>query len=160
MLEINDIVGGLWIPNDGVADSQQVCETLIAEAAKRGVTVVEQCAVTQVLQDDNRVSGVRTSKGSTECEYFVNCAGFWARNIGELSEPTVKVPLHAVEHYFLHTKPIDGLDPMTPVVRDLDGQIYIRENNGRILAGGYELDAKPAYEDGTIPRKRLSGSRL
>jgi pyruvate dehydrogenase phosphatase regulatory subunit len=31
-----------------------------------------------------------------------------------MSEPYVKVPLHACEHYYLHTKPVPGLDPMTP----------------------------------------------
>lgn len=37
------------------------------------------------------------------------------------------------------------------VVRDQDGYIYFRENNGRILAGGFEPVAKPAFEDGRIP---------
>lgn len=40
---------------------------------------------------------------------------------------------------------------MTPVIRDLDGYIYFRENNGSLLAGGFEPVAKPAFEDGTIP---------
>lgn len=39
------------------------------------------------------------------------------------------------------------------VVRDLDGQVYIRENEGSLLAGGFEPVAKPAYEDGSIPCK-------
>lgn len=67
-----------------------------------------------------------------------------------MSEPCVKVPLHAAEHYFLHTKPMPNLDPMTPVIRDLDGQTYIREINGRILGDGFDNHTKP---DGTIPRK-------
>lgn len=37
------------------------------------------------------------------------------------------------------------------VVRDLDGYIYFRENNGKLLAGGFEPVAKPAFEDGKIP---------
>lgn len=51
----------------------------------------------------------------------------------------------------MHTKPIANLNPMTPVIRDLDGYIYFRENNGRLLAGGFEPVAKPAFEDGMIP---------
>lgn len=39
------------------------------------------------------------------------------------------------------------------VVRDQDGYVYFRENNGRLLAGGFEPVAKPAYEDGKIPGK-------
>lgn len=153
ILATDDILGGLWIPKDGVADPSLICETLIEESIKHGVRVVEDCSVTEIMQEDNRVRAVRTSRGTTQCEYFVNCAGFWARGIGQMSKPCVKVPLHAVEHYYLHTKPIEGLDPMTPVVRDLDGQIYIRENKGRILGGGFELSAKPAFQDGVIPCK-------
>lgn len=118
---------------------------------KMGVTVVEHCGVIQVNQHENKVKSVETTGGMTECIYFVNCAGFWARNIGQLSEPNVKVPLHAVEHYYLHTKEIEGLPTKMPVIRDLDGQIYLRENNGKILAGGFEKNAKPAYEDGIHP---------
>jgi pyruvate dehydrogenase phosphatase regulatory subunit len=32
-----------------------------------------------------------------------------------------------------------------PVVRDMDGHIYIKENEGRILAGAFEKVSKPAY---------------
>lgn len=118
-----------------------------------GVTVIEKCTVKEVAQRQNLISSVRTNLGRVNCEYFVNCAGFWARSIGEMSEPTVKIPLQPAEHHFLHTKPIPDLDPMMPVVRDLDGQIYIREVDGRILAGGFDEKTKPAFQNVTIPCK-------
>lgn len=82
-----------------------------------GVTVIENCSITKVKQVDGKISSVETSLGPIYCEYFVNCAGFWARGVGQLSEPFVKVPIHPVEHYYLHTKPIPGLDPLTPGLR-------------------------------------------
>lgn len=153
LLETGDLLGGIFIPKDGVAHPKYICDTLISEANRLGVTIVEKCTVREVAQRDKRVSSVSTNRGRIDCDYFVNCAGFWARSIGEMSEPSVKIPLQAAEHYFLHTKPITNLDPMMPVVRDLDGQIYIREIDGRILAGGFDLKAKPAFENVTIPRK-------
>ncbi|XP_076762368.1 pyruvate dehydrogenase phosphatase regulatory subunit, mitochondrial isoform X2 [Xylocopa sonorina] len=155
LLQVDDLVGGLWIPGDGVGDPYQICLTLIEEARKKGVKVFENCKVTKIITQNGKIEAVGTTGGTIECEHFVNCAGFWARNVGKLSEPYVKVPLHPVEHYYLHTKPIDGLDPMTPVIRDLDGYIYFRENNGSLLAGGFEPVAKPAFEDGTIPEERF-----
>lgn len=76
--------------------------------------VFENCGLKKINQTNNKVTGVETELGNINCEYFVNCAGFWARGVGQLSEPYVKVPLHAVEHYYLHTKHIPGLDPMLP----------------------------------------------
>lgn len=151
MINVDDIYGGLWIPGDGVADPYETCLSIISEAQKYGVKVIENCKVKKVNETNGSVSSVETDLGKIDCEYFINCAGFWARGVGQLSEPFVKVPLHAVEHYYLHTKPIPGLDPSTPVIRDQDGYIYIRENNGRFLAGGFEPVAKPAFEDGKIP---------
>lgn len=56
-----------------------------------------------------------------------------------------------MEHYYLYTKPIANLDPMMPVVRDLDGYVYFREYAGSLLAGGFEPVAKPTFEDGLVP---------
>ena len=66
------------------------------------------------------------------------CAGFWSRHVGEMSAPAVAVPIQPAEHYHLHTKPVPDLPPDTPVVRDPDGFVYFRENEGRFLAGGFE----------------------
>ena len=46
-----------------------------------GVGVMEDCAIKAVHSKDGRVSGVATTHGSIECQYFVNCAGFWARQV-------------------------------------------------------------------------------
>ncbi|XP_050517976.1 pyruvate dehydrogenase phosphatase regulatory subunit, mitochondrial [Diabrotica virgifera virgifera] len=151
LLNTEDILGGLWIPGDGVGDPYETCLSMMAQAKNMGVKVFENCAIKKIHHTNQKVSSVETDLGHIKCDYFVNCAGFWARGIGRLSEPVVKVPLHAVEHYFLHTKPIPALDPMLPVLRDLDGHVYLRENRGRLLAGGFEPVAKPAYEDGRIP---------
>ncbi|XP_050361325.1 pyruvate dehydrogenase phosphatase regulatory subunit, mitochondrial isoform X1 [Nymphalis io] len=147
MLNVDDVLGGLWIPGDGVGDTHLFCMSLMREAVANGVGVMEDCAITAVHSKEGKVSGIDTTHGSIECQYFVNCAGFWARQIGQLAKPQVKVPLLPCEHYYLHTKRIDNLDPMTPVVRDPDGYIYLRERDGCILAGGFEPIAKPVYEE-------------
>lgn len=141
------------MPDDGIANPKYVCDTLIDEASRLGVTVVEKCAVRQVSQTDGHVSSVTTNRGKIRCDYFVNCAGFWSRAIGEMSEPPVRIPIQAAEHYILQTKPIDALNEMLPVVRDLDGQFYMREIDGRLLIGGFEVDAKPAFQDNIMPCK-------
>lgn len=45
----------------------------------------------------------------------------------------------------------EDLKKLPTVLYDLDGRIYIREFNGKILAGGFEERAKPAFEDGVLP---------
>ncbi|XP_065214392.1 pyruvate dehydrogenase phosphatase regulatory subunit, mitochondrial [Planococcus citri] len=151
MINSSDLKGGLWIPKDGTADPYKICLTLFKIAQSKGVKVFEDCAIQQVFSRDGHVRAIESTKGVIECDYFVNCGGIWARKIGQLSEPRVKVPVHPVEHYYLITKPIPGLDPLTPVVRDQDGYVYFREHDGCLLAGGYEPQAKPLFDDGKIP---------
>ncbi|XP_037935094.1 pyruvate dehydrogenase phosphatase regulatory subunit, mitochondrial [Teleopsis dalmanni] len=151
LIEIDDLAGGFWIPADGVCDPQLVCKSFVSEAQRKGVQVIEHCVAKNVRTSHGRVTRIETTAGDVMCDYFVNCTGFWAREVGTLSSPAVKVPLKAVEHHYLHTKKIEGLDPMTPFVRDFDGGVYFREKNGCILAGGFEREAKMAYEDGTVP---------
>lgn len=109
--------------------------------------------MTRVVQRRGRVSAVESRAGAhhTECQYFVNCGGLWARQIGALSQPAVRVPLHAVEHYYLHTGAVPGLEAeqMMPVVRDLDGGVYVRQVSGqRLMAGGFDaLASRPAFGD-------------
>lgn len=79
-----------------------------------GVQVIENCSVTGIRSEHRKVKVIETNLGAVESEFFVNCGGFWARHIGQLSKPTVKVPVHPVEHYYLQTKPVPNLDSMTP----------------------------------------------
>ena len=176
-INISDLHGGLFLPDDGVADPDAICTSLASLASQRGVRLYEHIHVHRVLTNQNRVAAVETDRGNNQrlqmikldlifyfdyfkgtirCDYFVNCAGFWARSLGKKTQPMVKVPVQAVEHYYLHTKPSNdsehpAADPEMPVIRDLDGHIYIREKDGRFLAGGFEPLAKPVFEDGSLP---------
>jgi 4-methylaminobutanoate oxidase (formaldehyde-forming) len=70
----------------------------------------------------------------------VNCAGAWARQVGALAG--VPVPLQAVEHMYVVTEPMTGLPDPFPIVRDLEGRIYIKGDAGKLVLGGFEPFAK------------------
>lgn len=42
LLQVDDLVGGLWIPNDGVGDPYQICLTLIREAQQGGILCLKK----------------------------------------------------------------------------------------------------------------------
>ncbi|KAK3086664.1 hypothetical protein FSP39_021587 [Pinctada imbricata] len=141
----DDIEGGLWIPGDGALSAPDVAVVFSRLAKKKGVKMYEGVEVNQINTTNQKVSGVETSHGNIQCDYFVNCSGLWSRQVGKKSEPRVMVPLHACEHFYITTTPINGMDPMLPVIRDYDGLVYFREWSGGILAGGFEPVAKPAF---------------
>jgi pyruvate dehydrogenase phosphatase regulatory subunit len=79
-----------------------------------GLNVIEDCTVTNVAVKNGKVDRVETSQGDFECDYFINCAGFWARNVGRKSQPNVRVPLYAAKYYYLYTKPMKELNSSLP----------------------------------------------
>ena len=108
-MEVSDLKGGLWVPGDGVANPYEICLALSHLAAQRGVKIVQNCKLEEVLSKNGKVTGIKTNLGTVSCDNFVNTAGFWARHIGILSNPRVQVPMHPAEHYYLHSKPVSFL---------------------------------------------------
>lgn len=90
LITSDDIRGGLFVKRDGVLDKEKLRQVLLSEAVKRGVKVIENCQVLKVHQSEHKVEAIETNRGTVNCVYFINAAGFWSRNLGQLSEPYVK----------------------------------------------------------------------
>ncbi|KAJ7384995.1 hypothetical protein OS493_018684 [Desmophyllum pertusum] len=151
-LRTDDILGGLWIPSEGVATSSDVCQSLAKGATLNGVKIFEKATIESIVTDGKSITAVETSSGTIKCEILVNCGGLWAWEIGQKSEPKVSFPLHSTEHSYLVTKPIEGIPSTLPVIRDHDGQIYFREWSGGLMSGGFEKEAIPVFFHEAIPK--------
>uniref|UniRef100_A0A8C7K081 Pyruvate dehydrogenase phosphatase regulatory subunit, mitochondrial n=1 Tax=Oncorhynchus kisutch TaxID=8019 RepID=A0A8C7K081_ONCKI len=149
LVNIHDLVGALHLPGDAVVSPPDVNHALATAAAGHGVQIHERTTVNHVMMEKGHVTAVETDRGAIECEYFVNCAGQWAYELGQASETKVSVPLHGCEHFYLLSKPLpEPLQPSTPVVMDMDGRIYVRAWQGGVLSGGFEKNPKPIFTEG------------
>jgi glycine cleavage system aminomethyltransferase T/glycine/D-amino acid oxidase-like deaminating enzyme len=146
LMRTDDLVGVLWLPNDGKVNPADVTQALAKGARAAGVRIFEQTRVTAIHRKADVVTGVATSRGDVKAEIVVNCAGQWAKQVGRLCGVTV--PLHSAEHMYIVTGRIDGVHPDLPVLRDPDGYIYVKEEVGGLLMGGFEPQAKPWAMDG------------
>ena len=152
-LRCDDLAGGLWVAGDAQASPVDICMAYAKGARVGGVRLREGVACAGIETRGGAVHAVRLSTGETvRCAAVVNCAGAWAREIGRMAG--VPVPLQAVEHMYVVTEPLAGLPDPLPVVRDLDGGIYIKGDGAKVVLGGFEADAKvwdPAGPDGNRP---------
>ncbi|VVC25267.1 Hypothetical protein CINCED_3A003153 [Cinara cedri] len=144
-LNTDDLEGGVWVPEDAVANPQAICKSLAKLASGGGAHYVTNCHIQKVVTEHERIKGVQTSRGFIYCEYFVNCAGMWAREMGNLCYPKVRVPVYPAEHFYVTTSPLPGIGVDLPYIRDFDSHIYAREYNSGFLVGGFEKIAKPAF---------------
>jgi 4-methylaminobutanoate oxidase (formaldehyde-forming) len=146
LMRTDDLAGAVWIPGDGRTNPIDTTLALARGARNDGATILENVTVTGIQRERGAATGVRTDHGDITCEVVVNCAGMWGREVGRMAG--VNVPLHAAEHFYIVTEPMAGVTRDLPVLRDTDGYIYVREEVGGLLMGGFEPAAKPWGMDG------------
>jgi 4-methylaminobutanoate oxidase (formaldehyde-forming) len=142
----DDVLAGFYVPGDGRVNPSDVTMSLAAGARRLGVRFFEQTPVLGALRRNGAVAGVRTGRGDVESEYVVNCAGMWARQLGEADG--VAVALQAAEHYYLLTEPIEGVSRSWPVLEDPSSHAYYREEGEGLMIGLFEPEAAPWAVDG------------
>jgi glycine cleavage system aminomethyltransferase T/glycine/D-amino acid oxidase-like deaminating enzyme len=142
----DDLLAGFYVKEDGRADPVGVTMALAKGARMQGAKIIENCAVTGILQKRGVVTGVRTAHGDIEAEYVVNCGGMWARELGALSG--VNIPNQSAEHYYLITEKIPGLAASFPVLEDPASHGYFREEVGGLMVGLFEPICAPWKVEG------------
>ncbi|MFK7854813.1 MAG: FAD-dependent oxidoreductase [Granulosicoccus sp.] len=153
----DDVLGAVWSPDDGRVSPSDVCAALVRAAKRQGARLFENTGVTGVITDNNRIRGVETEAGTIKCDAIALCAGLWSREVGAMAGAAV--PLLACEHFYLLTKPIEGITGNTPTLSDHDSHLYIRDDSGGLLVGCFEPNAKPikpgvldsSFEFGLLP---------
>jgi sarcosine dehydrogenase len=148
LMDVSDVLGAAFLPTDGQANPSDLTQALAKGARQHGAVIVEDVTVTGLRMERGRVTGVVTGEGEIACETLVNCAGQWAPEIGRMAN--VSVPLQSMQHQYMITEKIDGVEPGLPTLRDPDGLIYFKEDVGGLVMGGYER--KPlAWAETGIP---------
>jgi 4-methylaminobutanoate oxidase (formaldehyde-forming) len=144
----DDILAGFYVKGDGRANPVDVTMSLAKGARMKGVTILEGVPATGFLTKRGVVTGVQTPIGDIECEFVVNCAGMWARQLA--AKAGVNVPLQSAEHYYLITEKVPGLSASWPVLEDPASHGYFREEVGGLMVGLFEPICAP-WKVGGVP---------
>jgi len=143
-VEVGDVTCAVHLPGDGQCDPANIAMALAKGARMRGARIVEGVRVTRVTDDGARVTGVDWDTGEEQghiaADVVINCGGMWGRDLAAASGVTL--PLHACEHFYLVTEPIDGLGHL-PVLRVPDECAYYKSDAGKMMLGAFEPRAKP-----------------
>jgi 4-methylaminobutanoate oxidase (formaldehyde-forming) len=146
VLSVEGLAGGVLFEEDATVNPGWATWATAKAAHDLGVRVVEGLRVTGFHLDTApsglaRVTAVETERGAVECEVVVLAAGLWTRDLALLAG--ARVPLHPAEHYWAQTEPIAGVTRDLPIVRDLDGSVYVRHYRGGLVVGAFERDGRP-----------------
>ncbi|MYE02741.1 MAG: FAD-dependent oxidoreductase [Alphaproteobacteria bacterium] len=146
LLHVDDLIGGTFYAGDGQTNPADTAAALARGARQAGAVLLENVKVTGIHAAGGRIAGVETGEGPVATECVANCAGMWAREVGLMAD--TPVPLHAAEHFYIVTEPMEGVETGLPVMRDQDSSAYYKEDAGKLLVGAFEPVAKPWGMDG------------
>ncbi len=141
LARVDDLKAGFYVKDDGRINPVDLTMSLAKGARNQGVTILAQTPATGLFSRNGRVTGVQTPKGDIQAEVVVNCAGMWARQLGETSGITI--PNQAAEHYYLITEEMADMPQGMPVLEDPSCHGYYREEVGGLMIGLFEPKCAP-----------------
>jgi dimethylglycine dehydrogenase len=148
--ETKDILGAIYDPREGHLDPSGTTHAFAAAARRAGAEIYRHTRVVELVPERDGGWQVVTDQGSIRAEHVINAAGLWAREVGRMAG--VNLPLIPMEHHYLITGDIPEVAAaaqMLPVIVDLDGEIYLRQEGRGVLVGIYEKNATPWAVNGT-----------
>jgi 4-methylaminobutanoate oxidase (formaldehyde-forming) len=148
LLNTEGLHGAVWVASDGYADPSQLTQSLAAGARALGVRIVQDCRVEEIIRAGSRVTAVRTTDGTVECETLVNATGMWGTETARLAG--VDIAVTAVEHQYVVTEKRADVPADLPTLRDPDARMYLKPEGGGLVVGGWEEGTRAPWR--TIPR--------
>ncbi|MCF6234082.1 MAG: FAD-dependent oxidoreductase [Rhodobacteraceae bacterium] len=149
-IEVHDLKGALYDPNDGDIDPAQLTQALAKGARDFGARIERFCPATGVSREGGEWV-VHTDKGNIRCDYVVNAAGYYAKRVGDWFKPYGgrDVPMMVMSHQYLLTDEIPELADWTrksgaklPLLRDVDSSYYLRQEKNGLNLGPYERNCQ------------------
>ncbi|WP_075736922.1 GcvT family protein [Streptomyces acidiscabies] len=150
LLDRSRVLGGLFVPTDGLAKAVLAVEAQIRRATENGVDFLPRHEVLDILQDAGRVTGVRTDHGDLDADIVVCCAGIWGPKIARMAG--MNLPLTPLAHQLAWTGPVPALAGQTeeavrPILRHQDADLYYRDRYDAIGIGYYGHRPMPVSAD-------------
>jgi D-hydroxyproline dehydrogenase subunit beta len=141
-----DLAGGMFYPQDMQVQPMLAAAHLLAAAQRHGARVRLSEPVTGMLRAGERVTGVRTPRGSLAAGAVVNAGGVWGREIAALAG--VQLPVLPRRGFLLVTEPVGQL---------IRHKVYAASYVADVQDSSEDLDTSPVIE-GTASGTVLIGS--
>jgi dimethylglycine dehydrogenase len=150
VLNTEGLVAALYEPEKGYVDPASATNAFARAARKFGARILRHTPVIATRQLASGDWEVETPNGPIRCQFVVNAAGLWAREVA--AQAGITLPLMPVEHHYLVTENIpevEAMDRDLPTISDGEGNWYSRQEGKGILLGAYEDHCVHWAEAGT-----------
>lgn len=145
-----DLYGAIYLPRDGHLSPYDTTTGMARIIKEMGVDVCTSTRVTGFeLSPRGEIQAVITDKGVIKTQIVVNAAGMWAPRLTAMVGVTLPTTPVDHQHITLKAVPEHEFPKSTPCLRDPDNLVYMREEQGGLVIGGYEPNPPARWIDGT-----------
>jgi len=123
----------VFMPDDGYIDGYALASGYIKSARMLGVEIREETPVVSICRENERVVGVKTTKGDISSSLVIDAAGVWAGMLAR--EIGVGLPMAPVRSHYWITASYSSFTPDQPFVILPDARAYARPESNRLLFG-------------------------
>ena len=144
-----DLYGAIYLPRDGHLSPYDTTTGMARLIKEMGVEVNTHTRVTGIeLSPRGEIQAVITDKGKIKTNLVINASGMWAPRLAAMVG--VNLPTTPVDHQHITVKAVPGHEfpKNTPCLRDPDNLVYMREEQGGLVIGGYEPNPLARWIDG------------
>jgi sarcosine oxidase subunit beta len=142
-VELHDVIGGTFCPEDGWVDTYQATMGYAQAARRLGVRIVEETPVTGIRQEVGTVTGVETPDGVIATPLVIICAGPQTRQIGDMAG--VDLPVAPYRRMSFITEPFDALPATLPMTIEFASGLYFHPESGGFLFGMGDPDEPSSF---------------
>ncbi|MGB7302988.1 MAG: FAD-dependent oxidoreductase [Burkholderiaceae bacterium] len=154
-MQTHDLSGVLYDPYDGDIDPSQLTQALAKGARDAGGKILRHCPAIGVSRENDEWI-VHTPNGDIRCEYVVNAAGYYAREVGRWFGR--EVPMMVMSHQYLLFDNITEIEDWSrsagkklPILRDVDSSYYLRQEKYGLNLGPYERNCRAHWDTADDP---------
>jgi glycine cleavage system aminomethyltransferase T/glycine/D-amino acid oxidase-like deaminating enzyme len=159
------LLGGFYTPGAGVVDSLRAATIMRERAVEAGMTLSANTEVLDLDVEHGHIRRVRTTRGDIEADRVVIACGCWSPQIARMAG--ANIPLTPAVHQMIDIGPVPRFaDARTlvdyPIVRDMDTNMYERQDGGGLEIGSYahrpilmDSDEIPSIEESALSPTEL-----
>ena len=142
-LNISDLQGGTFGPEDGYADPYTTAMGFARAAKKLGARIEEQTKVIAIQVERKKIKKVKTIRGSIQAPVVVNVAGAWGGQVGLMAG--INLPVKPYRRQVFMTKAFDSIPKPVPMILDQDVRFYFRGEDLGLIIGMSDPDEPSSF---------------
>jgi D-amino-acid dehydrogenase len=140
--------GGIFTESDETGDCRRLCEELqrLLTGPRYNASFALSCTVESMVHAQDRIIGLRTSRGIIEADLYVVCSGLESRSM--LQAVGEDIPLHPIAGYSISPRIVDREAAPQHSVTDYERKIVYAPLGAELRVAGFADLSRSTESDG------------